>query len=61
MANYAVVKDGVVVNIVVWNGESKWKAPDDSEAILISDGTYIDIGYLYFGSKFSVPSSDNVS
>lgn len=53
MANsYAVVKDGIVINIVVWDGETEWQ-PDDGEAVKIDN--VAGIGWLYDGKKFTPP------
>ncbi|MCM7636307.1 hypothetical protein [Enterobacter roggenkampii] len=54
MSTYAVVVDGIVENLVEWDGESDWK-PEEGEAIL-TDG-FVDIGWLYDGKKFT-PASD---
>lgn len=50
--SYAVVKDGIVINIVVWDGETEWQ-PDDGEAVKIDD--VAGIGWLYDGKKFTPP------
>lgn len=53
MANsYAVVKDGIVINIVVWDGETEWQ-PDDGEAVKIDN--VAGIGWLYDGKEFTPP------
>lgn len=49
---YAVVKDGVVINIVVWDGETEWQ-PDDGFAVK-TDGS-VGIGWLYDGETFTQP------
>jgi len=44
MANYAVVKDGVVENIIVWDGVAEFSVPDSELIEATSDtrigGTY---------------------
>jgi len=50
--SYAVVKDGIVINIVVWDGETEWQ-PDDGEAVKIDN--VAGIGWLYDGKKFTAP------
>ncbi|EGT0661954.1 hypothetical protein [Citrobacter portucalensis] len=50
---YAVVNNGVVVNIAVWDGESEWK-PTDGIAVLAEGG--VGIGWLYDGKKFIKPA-----
>ncbi|HFN0602079.1 TPA: hypothetical protein ACHBVO_003222 [Klebsiella pneumoniae] len=49
---YAVVDNGVVINIVIWDGESKWK-PESGVAILAEDS--VSIGWLYRDGYFSQP------
>lgn len=49
---YAVVKDGVVINIVVWDGETEWQ-PDDGFAVK-TDGS-VGIGWLFDGETFTQP------
>lgn len=50
---YAVVNNGVVVNIAVWDGESEWK-PTDGIAVLAEEG--VCIGWLYDGEKIIKPA-----
>ncbi|WP_312773361.1 tail fiber assembly protein [Atlantibacter hermannii] len=49
---YAVVKDGIVINIVVWDGETEWQ-PDEGYAVK-TDGS-VGIGWLYDGETFTPP------
>ncbi|EPF2242196.1 hypothetical protein ACSP9K_000536 [Citrobacter werkmanii] len=49
---YAVVNNGVVVNIAVWDGESEWK-PTDGIAVLAEGG--VGISWLYDGKSFTNP------
>lgn len=56
---YALVKDGVVINTILWDSKDQ---PDfdygkDSgvEAVEVADGTAVDIGYLYSKGKLSAP------
>lgn len=50
--SYAVVKDGIVINIVAWDGETEWQ-PDEGYAVK-TDGT-VGIGWLYDGKGFTPP------
>ncbi|HHT8903073.1 TPA: hypothetical protein ACT5CR_006060 [Burkholderia cenocepacia] len=48
MSNYAVVEDGMVVNVVVWDGdETIWQPPAGCEAVKIPDGVTVAIGDEY--------------
>ncbi|WP_125333126.1 hypothetical protein [Burkholderia cenocepacia] len=61
MSNYAVVQDGKVVNIVVWDGdETVWQPPKGCQTELLSDGVRIDIDEA-FGDGSSADSSDTDS
>ncbi|EFC2565626.1 hypothetical protein AFM40_003331 [Escherichia coli] len=51
---YAVVQNGVVVNITVWDGESEWN-PSDGVAVLAEEG--VGVGWSYDGKKFIKPAS----
>ncbi|HAW3248011.1 TPA: hypothetical protein JLS05_000261 [Escherichia coli] len=51
---YAVVNNGIVVNIAVWDGESEWE-PTDGVAVLAEDGVGVD--WSYDGEKFIKPAS----
>lgn len=57
MPRYAIVESGVVSNVVVWDGESDWAAPDDAVAVILQDGAQIEPGYAYDGANFSAPVS----
>ena len=53
MMNYAVIENGVVTNIAVWDGETEW-AQDGVEIVPADDG--IQIGWLYNIGVFTPPS-----
>ena len=50
---YAVVQDGVVVNVVMWDGVSEW-APPAACTVVQSDTA--SIGDAYDGEKFAPAS-----
>lgn len=50
--SYAVVINGIVDNIVVWDGESDWK-PSEGEVVPISGS--VSIGWSYENGKFTPP------
>lgn len=56
MHNYAVVENGSVINVVVWDGVSEWAPPDGAIAVDIPDDVPVGIGWLYDGSTFSQPT-----
>lgn len=51
-SRYAVLVDGIVANIVLWDGATKW-TPESGSAVLIPDGVFVDIGYSYVNGEFS--------
>lgn len=55
MNRYALVQNGVVVNVVLWDGQSPWT---DSLAItLLAPGSPVCPGYTYDGTNFTAPPS----
>lgn len=53
MNNYAIVTDGVVSNIVVWNGDTDtWSPPEGSQAVPVPEGLAISIGDTYSDQGF---------
>lgn len=51
--NYAVIENGVVTNIAVWDGESAWQ-PTNALVIPVSDN--VRIGWFYDKGKLSSPT-----
>lgn len=49
---YAVVVNGVVVNTIVWDGESEWTSAE-GDAVLADSP--VSIGYLFSDGKFNLP------
>ena len=60
---YAVVKDGVVVNVCLWDGDTtKWTPPEGAIAVLAESGagtgwTY-DRGRLQYGESPAKPEGE---
>jgi hypothetical protein len=54
---YAVVENGVVVNLVLWDGDTAiWQPPEGSTAVPVPIDVYVTIGSLYDGTSFSNPT-----
>lgn len=56
---YALIENGVVVNTIVWDGNTAdWTPPAGQIAVLVrpEDGS-VSIGWLYDGSHFSDPNA----
>lgn len=59
--NYAVVNaDGLIVNIVVWDGVTEWEPPEGTEAVRCGDNI-CGIGGTYKDGVFTVPPAPDVS
>lgn len=59
MQNYALVdSSGVVVNIIVWDGNAEiWSPPDGQTAVAAASGTGTAcIGGTYSGGAFTAPA-----
>lgn len=52
MSGYAVVVNGVVVNMIRWDGVTEW-SPSEGEAILAPDG--VSKGWSYADGIFTAP------
>lgn len=52
---YAIVENGIVVNTIVWDGQSEWTPPPGSTVVLIPDGAYVGIGSTYSNGQFGPP------
>lgn len=56
MATYAVIKDGVVDNLVEWDGdESGWMPPEGSSAVLVNAQDRVSIGAAYASNELKSP------
>jgi hypothetical protein len=57
MGNYAIVNaaSGVVENVITWDGESQWSAPDGFIAVMTDEA---GIGWSYLNGQFSPPNVD---
>ena len=53
MSRYAVVRDGQVENICLWDSQTEWQPPEGSAAVRI-DGL-VDIGWLQVDGGGFVP------
>lgn len=51
---YAIVRDGTTENVVVWDGESEWSAP---EGTLLVQSDEAAPGDIYDGKTFTRPEA----
>ena len=55
-ASYAVIENGMVVNVIVWGGEDEFTVPDNLQLINISDiSEQPGIGWAYSDGVFTAP------
>lgn len=53
---YAIIENSVVVNVVVWDGESKWEPADTLTIVNISEvSPDPSIGWSFDGKSFTAP------
>jgi hypothetical protein len=53
---YALVDaDGLVVNAIVWDGETEYNAPDGLTVVAVPDGQPCGPGWTYDGSDWIAP------
>ncbi len=51
-----MVKDGVVINLIEWDGNTEtWPPPEGVVMVLTEPDAYIDIGWLWDGTSFGPP------
>ena len=50
---YAIIRNGVVEQIILWDGVNDWRPPSGTELIQCDDT--VNLGDLYGGKKFSKP------
>lgn len=57
MSTYAIVNnDGIVVNTIIWDGESKWDKPEGMNTVLYEGNGPCVIGGTYLNGVFSPPA-----
>ncbi|MDE8556955.1 tail fiber assembly protein [Pantoea vagans] len=55
MSGYALVKDGIVINTVVWDGETAVDFGENVTTVIIPDDNPAAAGYSYADGKFIAP------
>jgi len=59
-SRYAIVVEGVVLNIIAWDGETEYDVKqagygDKAELMALDEDSSVTAGYLYNGKSFSAP------
>lgn len=53
---YAIIKNGIVINVVVWDGNTEtWQPPEGATAVVVPDGQIAYIGFEYENGVFAQP------
>lgn len=53
--NYAVIKDGLILNVIIWDGVAELGYPEDIELVKVPDDVPIYIGGEYKDGQFIIP------
>jgi hypothetical protein len=54
--NYAIIENGVVSNVVIWDGNTEaWQPPSGCTVAVVQEGQAVSIGWTYDGTSFSTP------
>ena len=55
MGRYALVKDGKVLNMISWDGETEIDFGEGVVAVEMPEGQIVNIGYSYEDGEFTAP------
>jgi len=61
ISRYAVVENGTVSNVVLWDGETDWAPPIGAASVALADTDAISIGWTYDGKQFAAPPESEQS
>lgn len=54
--NYAVVIDGIVEKIIVWNGIDEWTPPEGAQVVQLSENSPVTVRWTYDGEFHQPPA-----
>ena len=60
MSLYAVISEEVVTNIIVWDGSTEFAKADNESLVLLTEGKFASIGFLYQNNEFVDPNPPTV-
>lgn len=55
MNSYAIIEDGNVVNVILWDGLVEWTPPPGATVRQVPDGVACGPGYTFDGANFIAP------
>lgn len=54
---YAIVVDGIVTNVVLWDGQTEYVVEGD--LVKITDDRRVNAGFIFDGKSFAEPDGDS--
>lgn len=55
---YAIVENGTVVNVVIWDGDTTvWQPPKGTTANLLPDDSPVSPGWTFDGTNYAPPAT----
>ncbi|REG57758.1 hypothetical protein B0G80_0392 [Paraburkholderia sp. BL6669N2] len=61
MSTYAIVENGIVVNVILWDGNPEWSPPEGTIANLLPSGSSVSTGFTFDGTNYAAPTSQLTS
>jgi hypothetical protein len=58
MGRYAVIRDDVVENVVLWDGETKWEPPEGTELVELGEES-VGPGYTRVDDGWEAPERED--
>lgn len=52
---YALIRDGIVIQVIKWDGTDRWSPPEDVSLVMVDDGWGFGVGDLYIDGVFYRP------
>ncbi len=55
MNRYALIENGAVTNVILWDGNDGWTAPEGISAMELPADSQVGIGWEYENGEFTAP------
>jgi len=55
MSTYALIEDGIVLNVILWDGKDGWVPPEGTSAVELTADSPVGIGWTHENDTFSAP------
>lgn len=53
---YAIIANGIVANVVLWDGQADWSPPAGTSLNPLPDDSPVSTGYAFDGASFTAPA-----